>query len=133
MNAAELYERLDRLPYACDDFIVRFTTQDRTIWVQPNGWLDEENGNLTFVFGDDYDGISDIKLRGINRDGEPMYVDVVKGILAGTRNGSKVKVYIKNSRNINIECDDGEYYGDVVDTRFYINWKRRRVDVWIRI
>lgn len=38
MNGAELYEMLDRLPDACDDFIVRFTTRDRTEWVEPQAW-----------------------------------------------------------------------------------------------
>ena len=46
MNGAELYEMLDRLPDACDDFIVRFTTRDRTEWVELQAWRRIE----TYIF-----------------------------------------------------------------------------------
>lgn len=35
MNAGTFYELLDRLPEKFDDFIVRFTLHDRSMWTQP--------------------------------------------------------------------------------------------------
>ena len=47
MNAATLYELLDRLPKRCDDFTVRFTLRDRAVWFQPDSWeIDDDNDVL---------------------------------------------------------------------------------------
>lgn len=122
MNAAELYELLDRLPESCDDFLVRFTTTDRCDWVQPEGWHCDDDGDLVLV---------------AEMDGNVMTVDSLKRLLDGGNNEwcrSGNEVYSDSEVYIQDEDEDGDnddYAWEPTDQRFYINWKRKRVDVWM--
>lgn len=119
MNAAELYDLLDRLPYACDDFIVRFTTHDRTEWVQPEGWHCDDDGDLILAPHVD--------------ESSEMTVDRLKRLLDGGNNDwcySGNEVY--NEAIVYICDGDGDDYAwEPTFERFSINWKRERVDIWM--
>lgn len=120
MNAAELYDLLDRLPYACDDFIVRFTTHDRADWVQPEGWRCDDDGDLI--------------LLPIVDECDEMTVDDLKRLLDGDNNDScSYGNEVYNDATVFI-CDDDEdddYAWEPTFERFSINWKRERVDIWM--
>lgn len=107
-----LHELLDRLPYACDDFKVRFTLRDRSVWIQPEGWHIDDDGDLI--------------LDAENDDGVVYSVYELKDLLdeggdSDFNYGSDVYIY---------DNDDGPFY-EPLDERFYINWKRERVDVFM--
>ena len=126
MNAAELYELLDRLPYACDDFIVRFTTRDRADLIEPDDWFCDDDEDLILCSNED---------ANIN---EKMDVEQLKKLLNGDNNdwcdyGDEVYndsiVYIRNDEDEDGEIDN--YAWEPTFDRFSINWKRKRVDIWM--
>lgn len=127
MTAAELCEMLDRLPSACDNFTVRFTTHDRSDWVEPEGWRCEGISTLILLSDADDEGADEI--------GE-MSVDDLKHLLEGGNNkwctdGNEVH----NSIAVFIR-DGNDYYSYVyypTFKRFWINWKQHRVDIWMEL
>lgn len=124
MNAAELYELLDRLPDACDFFCVRFTTHDRTDYVQPEGWRCDDYGTLILLpnvdeCADEIDEIS---------------VDNLKRLLSGGNNDwCSYENEVHNDAAVVIRNDDkdNDYAWMPTSERFSINWKRKRVDIWM--
>lgn len=121
MCVGEFYEMLDSLPEACDDFDVRFTTHDRSTWMAAVSYCVDSDGDLCLQSA--YD----------DEDNECGYtVDDLKELLSGERNDGYDDV--KNSMDVYAEYrnyDDSEYHL-VLSRRFWINWKRRRVDVFIK-
>lgn len=126
MTAVELCEMLYRLPSACDDFTVRFTTHDRSVWVEPEGWRCEGPNVLLLLSEVD---------EGADETGE-MSVDDLKHLLEGGNNNwcsSENEVY----NRISVFIRDGNDYDSYVYfptfKRFWVNWKRRRVDIWMEL
>ena len=130
MNVGTLYELLDRLPERCDDFIVRFTSHDRSYWFQPGceGWIVDEDRDLL------------LSLWGEDAADDVYTVYQLKDLLGGCYNdecadgqeiGDWMKVYVERVV-LGDDCDvEDRVYYDVLDDRFEINWKRGRVDVFI--
>lgn len=116
MTARYLYEMLDRLPYGCDDFIVRFTTSGYVCWRQPTSWFIDDDQDLVLTTNDD----------------ECMTVAELKDLLCGELDDD---VYTDASVYIQDYDADEDYANDYAwqpcDWRMYINWKRERVDVWM--
>lgn len=131
MNAATLYEKLDRLPSKCDLFDVRFTTSNRSVSFESFLWSIDDDGDLRLWRPDgdeEWERASSYS------------IDELKDLLSGYYNHDE-------------DEDDQQVYGDsevfVVDPdwdedgdpdhdfysicwrRFEINWKRHRVDVFI--
>lgn len=130
MNVGTLYEMLDRLPVRCDDFIVRFTSHDRSYWFQSGceGWIVDEDRDLL------------LSLWGEDAADDVYTVEQLKDLLEGYCNdecadGQEVfdwmTVYIERVvLDDDYEVDDRVYY-EILDDRFEVNWKRGRVDVFI--
>lgn len=120
MNAAELYELLDRLPDACDYFTVRFTTHHRTWWVEPEGWRCDDDGDLILL--PDLDGV-------------PYTVGHLQLLLDSGNNDCSwyTSAEVHNDATVFIRDDDedDDYAWEPTFERFSINWKRKRVDIWI--
>jgi hypothetical protein len=126
MNVGMLYELLDRLPARCDQFKVRFSLVDRAFWIQSECWYVDEDDDLIFSIYTD-------------EDHEEFTVEEVKDILSGTWNDEYddqdvfdwQEVYIED---VDDDEDDGEIktYYEIIANRFQINWKRQRVDVFIK-
>ena len=131
MNAAILYEKLDRLPSKCDSFDVRFTTHDRSESFESLLWSVDDDGDLRLWRPEDDD----------EWERASQYtVDELKDLLAGYDNHDEDD----DDQQV---CDDSEVFvvdpdwdedGDPDHTfysicyrRFEINWKRHRVDVFI--
>lgn len=118
MYPAELYERLDRLPFDCDDFTVRFTTHNRGVWIQPKYSSYDGDGDLVFWTSENADW-----------EDEDLSVSDVKDMLDECDVDTRVFV------RLGFEYGDYGFveisYGRILDERFYINWKRRRVDIFI--
>ena len=120
MTVGELYELLDRLPYACDDFRVRFTTRDYGYWIEPERWRVDDDGDLVLTCNEewqDYDEYTVNELKDLLDDDwsesdydEPLFY-------------ADTDVYIHDN-------DGGPFYSPQF-ARCYINWKRKRVDVWM--
>ena len=126
MNVGTLYELLDRLPERCDYFTVRFTTHDRSVRIDTDGWTVNDNGQLLLTLNDDYAN-------------EYNYtVDSFKGLLAGYCNdrcegGQEIYDY----QEMYVVTWPDDFFDDttwynILDDRFEINWKRERVDVFIK-
>lgn len=127
MTAAELCEMLDRLPSACDHFTVRFTTRDRSDWVEPRGWRCEGTESLILLSSADDEGADEI--------GE-MSVDNLKRLLEGGNNdwcSSENEVYSRIAVFIRDGNDDYSYVYFPTFKRFWINWKQRRVNIWMEL
>ena len=120
MTVGELYELLDRLPYACDDFKVRFTTRNRGKWIQPECWRVDDDGDLILTLwqdGDDHEGYT---------------VDRLKGLLDYDWDDSDYdEPLFYDDANVYISDDDGGPFYSPEFARCDINWKRERVDVWM--
>lgn len=114
MNVGMLYELLDRLPDACDGFVVRFTPIDRSGWLDPESYS-VKHGVLFFE-----DGTTGT-----------ICVAYMKDILDGMFNEQAVEseeIY----PDMDVMIDFGEaYYRNPLRKRFEINWKRERVDVFV--
>lgn len=112
MTVGELYELLDRLPYACDDFKVRFTTRDRSTYVEPETWdIDDADD---FIWKDDYDGV-------------PYTVYNMKRLLADEDDEYS---FTKKTHVYYYDWNEERHYSPQF-ARCAINWKRERVDVWM--
>lgn len=122
MNAAELYELLDRLPDACDSFCVRFTTHNRTDLIEPDDWFCDDDGDLILCSNE-----------GVNVN-EKMEVVSLKDLLNGDNNtwcDYGKEVYRDSDVYIRDDDDDDDYAWEPLFERFSINWKRKRVDIWM--
>lgn len=121
MSVGEFYEMLDALPYRCGNFDVRFTTHDRSTWMKAVSCCVDSDDDLCLQ--SKYD----------DEDNEACYtVNGLKELLSGEMNDGYDDV--ENSMDVYAEYrdyDDSEYHL-VLNHRFWINWKRRRVDVFIR-
>lgn len=121
MCVGEFYEMLDSLPEGCDGFDVRFTTHNRSVWIYPVGYHIDSDGDLCINSAYDADD---------NRD--TYTVDDLKELLSGDWNNECE--YVEDDMDVYAEYrdyDESEYYL-VLNHRFWINWKRGRVDVFIQ-
>ena len=121
MCVGEFYEMLDSLPEVCDNFDVRFTTHNRSVWIYPDGYGVDGDGDLC---------ISSTYNADENRD--TYTVDELKELLSGDWNNGRD--CIEDEMEVYAEyCgfDESDYYL-VLNHRFWINWKRERVDVFIQ-
>lgn len=121
MCVGEFYEMLDSLPEACDNFDVRFTTHNRSVWIYPDGYGVDGDGDLCINSTYDADD---------NRD--TYTVDDLKELLSGDWNNESD--YVEDDMDVYAEYRDydGSEYYLVLNHRFWINWKRKRVDVFIQ-
>ena len=120
MTVGELYELLDRLPYACDDFTVRFTTRDRGAWIQPECWRVDDDGDLILNLWQDGEGH------------DAYTVDELKDLLDDDWSESDYdEPLFWDSTDVYIHNNDGGLFYSPQFARCYINWKRERVDVWM--
>lgn len=131
MNAATLYEKLDRLPSKCDSFGVRFTTHDRSESFESLLWSVDDDGDLRLWRPEDDD----------EWERASQYtVDGLKDLLAGYDNHDEDDddQQVSDDSEVFVVDPDWDEDGDPDHTfysicyrRFEINWKRHRVDVFI--
>jgi len=131
MNAATLYERLDRLPSKCDSFTVRFTTNNRSESFESLLWSVDDDGDLRLWNPEDDEEWE---------RASPYSVDGLKNLLAGYDNHDEDDddQQVRDDSDVYVVDPDWDDCGDPDHTfysicfrRFEINWKRCRVDVFI--
>lgn len=121
MCVGEFYEMLDSLPEKCDDFDVRFTTHNRSTWMHSFSYNVDGDGDLCIMSAVDDD------------DNDDSYtVTDLKELLSG--NWNTEYECVEDDMEVYAEYRDyeGSEYHLVLNHRFWINWKRERVDVFIQ-
>ena len=106
MTVKELYDFLYNLPDACDRFRVRFCFPDGSFQVEVGNWVVDDADDLILSEDDD--------------DGEVYTLHTLMSSLHATMWCNNVYVY------------DGDCYHRPTRHRACIDWRRKRVDVWLK-